>query len=161
MKHMLLAITLLAVPACLAAEDTAKPFQYNGSGYAYFDAGVCQHGYRLIGGGGGAEGFIWRGLALGADAGYHGFSDGLRFGLVSLDLGYHFVDRTKPKKIDPFVNFSVVGAAVHCGVCRAGHFGGGLNYWFKDRVGLRTEVRLNAIGGEEAIVTFHIGFSFR
>jgi len=163
MKRTILAMTLLAVPACLLAEEPEKPFRYNGSGYAYFNIGACQHGYRLSGGGGGGEAFLWRGLTVGGDAGYHQFTDGWGFGLLTLNLGYHFVDRKKPKKLAPFVNFSLLGGAVaEGGHSGAGYLGGGLNYWFKERIGLRSEVRLNVLAaGEEVVGAFYIGVSFR
>lgn len=156
-------MTLLAVPVCLLAEELERPFRYNGSGYTYFNIGACQHGYRLLGGGGGGEAFVWRGLTLGGDAGYHQFSDGWGFWLGSLDLGYHFVDRKKPKRVDPFVTFSLLGVAVaRGGATPGGHLGGGVTYWFKERVGLRTEARITVLPlAEEGIVAFHIGVSFR
>ena len=135
-------MTLLAVPAWVSAEDPEKPFRYNGSGYTYFNIGACQHGYRLLGGGGGGDGFLWRGLTVGADGGYHQFSDGWGFGLLTLNVGYHFVDRKKPKKVDPFVNLSLLGGAVGSqgGFGGGGYLGGGLNYWFKERIGDRKSV---------------------
>jgi hypothetical protein len=163
MKRTILALTLLALPALVSAEEPEKPFRYNGSGYAYFNIGACQHGYRLVGGGGGGEAFLWRGLTVGGDAGYHQFSDGWGFGLLTLNLGYHFVDRKKPKKVDPFVTLSLLGGAVGSqgGFAGGGYLGGGLNYWFKERIGLRTEVRLNVAATEEIVTAFYIGVSFR
>jgi hypothetical protein len=40
-------------------------------------------------------------------------------------------------------------------------FGGGLNLWFADRVGLHTDVRLAALGTEEGIFLFRVGVAFR
>jgi len=45
------------------------------------------------------------------------------------------------------------------------NFGGGLNYWFKERIGLRLEVRDNVLviasGGQIHFVGFRIGLAFR
>jgi hypothetical protein len=157
----------LVLAAALAAGLTAqqsspeKPFRYNGNAHLYFATGACQHGYAHVGAGGGGEGFLWRGLALGADLGYHRFVDDVGFGLMSLTVGYHFVDRKKPKKFDPFVNFTPLGAYIANGIGPAGSLGGGLNWWFKPRMALRTEVRFQALNGEEALTMFRIGLSFR
>ncbi|MFB3779143.1 MAG: hypothetical protein ACE141_16110 [Bryobacteraceae bacterium] len=161
MRAKVLGRVLLCLPVCLVAQEPAKPVRYNGNGYAYFNAGACQHGYRLVGVGGGGEFFLWRGLTLGGDIGHHRFSDGWGFSLATLDVGYHFVNRRQPKRIDPFVTFSALGVAVSEGITSAGHLGGGLNYWFKSRVGLHAEVRLTVVAAEEAITALHIGVSFR
>lgn len=143
-------------------QGSERAFRYDGDGHAYFATGVCQHGYKHVGVGGGAEGFVWRGLTLGGSAGYHYFVDDVGFGLASLDVGYHFTDRKQPKRVDPFVSFSPLGVAfAGGGVAGAGSIGGGINYWFKERLGLRTEVRFQAVGVEESLFMFRIGFNFR
>jgi hypothetical protein len=139
-----------------------KPFKYNGNGHVYFATGVCQHGYKHVGVGGGGEAFLWRGLVVGGSAGYHQFVDDGGFGLASLDIGYHFTDRKVPRRFDPFVNISPVGALITGnGFGGAASIGGGANYWFKERVGLRTEVRFQVLAVEEAVVFLRIGVNFR
>ena len=150
---------MMVMAGTLAGQE--KPFQYNGNGHVYFSSGVCQHGYKHIGAGGGGGAFLWRGLTLGGSAGYHQFVDDFGFGLASLDVGYHFTDRKRPKRFDPFVNLSPVGVVFASGAAGTGGVGGGVNYWFKERLGLRTEVRVQVIGVEESVVMFRIGVNFR
>jgi hypothetical protein len=156
-------VVMVALAAGLPAQqkNPDRPFQYSGNGHVYFAAGACQHGYKHVGIGGGGEGFVWRGLAIGGDLGYHYFVDDVGFGLMSLHIGYHFVDRKRPKRLDPFMNVTLLGAYLANGLGPAGSLGGGLNYWFRPRIGLRTEVRFQALGAEEALSMFRIGFSFR
>ena len=156
-------VLLAALATGLRAQQKSPegPFRYNGNGHVYFAAGACQHGYKHVGVGGGGEGFLWRGLALGADVGYHHFVDDIGFGLMSLHLGYHFADRKKPKGFDPVVNVTLLGAYLANGIGPAGSLGVVLNYWFKKRIGLRTEVRFQALNGEEALSVFRVGLSFR
>ncbi len=164
MRHTILASTFLAFSVAACAESTEKPFQYNGNGYTYFSAGACQHGYANIGGGGGGEGFLWRGLTIGGDLGYFNFpadySSG--YGVATVNVGYHFVDRKQPKKLDPYLDATVLGAAFRpgSGLAGAGHIGGGVNYWFKERMALQTGVQLQVVGGE-ALVAFRVGLAFR
>jgi hypothetical protein len=160
-KCLLLAAT--AAGLCSADEpETAAPKPYNGSSYVTFGAGTCQHQITNLSGGGGAEGFVWRGLSLGADAGYFRFQNGgVGFGIGNLDIGYHFVNRKRPGKVDPFVRGTVAGLAASTGgAAAAWGAGGGVNYWFKPRVAFRTEFRVHAIAGER-IAMGRIGFAFR
>lgn len=128
--------------------EPRKQFRYKGNGYLYFDTGACKHGYAIVGVGGGGEGFIWRGLTLGGDLSYNHFVDDAPFILGSLRFGYHFVDRSVPKKIDPFVNFSL------------GTIGGGAYYWFREKIGLRSEVRYFWLPCD-SLILFRIGIGFR
>jgi hypothetical protein len=61
-------------------------------------------------------------------------------GLASVTPAYHFISRESSRKIDPFVDGGISllfgrGGAV------AFHYGGGLNYWVRRRIGLRIEFR--------------------
>ena len=158
MKSLALVLVLAAAPAF--SEEPEKEFRYNGNGYGYFTAGGCQHGYALYGGGGGAEGLVWRGLIVGAEGGYQQFSDHWGFGTFLLDTGYHFVNRKRPQKVDPFVIGGLGIAAGNGGFAGAMTLGGGVIYWVKPRIGIRTEGRLNGAGGEGMFV-FRVGVSFR
>ncbi len=162
-KPAILITTILALSAVAGAQNTDKPFKYNGNGYTYFSAGACQHGYANLGGGGGGEGFVWRGLTLGGDVGYFKFPADYNngYGVATLNVGYHFVDRTRPKKLDPYLDFTVLGVAFKPGSSTgAGHLGGGVNYWFKERIGLHTGVQVQIVG-EDAVASFRVGLTFR
>ncbi len=160
MRVLAIAVLFAATPALLAG-DPQKPLRYNGNGYAYFTGGACQHGYPLAGGGVGAEGFLWRGITLGGETSYQTFSDGLQFGLGQLQGGYHLVNRNGRAKWDPFVTTGIgLGYNFSGGVTGAANLGGGATYWFKDRLGLRMEFRVQGVSSE-GIVTGRIGLSFR
>lgn len=158
MKPWLVSLVLLA-PAILRAAEV-EPFRYKGSGYGFFTAGACQHSYAIVGAGGGAEGFIWRGLTVGAEGGYQTFTEGGGWGVLYLPVGYHIVDRSKPGKWDPFVSFAV-GLFGGGGVGATAHFGGGATYWFRKRVGVRTEFRVHGFSVSEVTAQGRIGIAFR
>ena len=69
--------------------------------------------------------------------------------------------RSPKRKIDFFVNGSLAGLYFGAGYGAAGSLGGGLNYWFRERVGLRTEARFQVLASDEALAVFRVGLSFR
>lgn len=104
---MILVVVLLWVSPSLNAQSTSSSlsYRYHGNGYLFGAAGACQHGYGPFGGGGGAEGLVWKGLAVGVNAGVHTFTDGGSFGLVHPTVGWHFVNRNVRARNEFFVNF--------------------------------------------------------
>jgi hypothetical protein len=145
-----------------AADPQSQAFRYRGSGYGYFNVGACQHAYTIVGVGGGGEAFLWKGLTLGVEGGYQRFINDVGFGEAYVPVGYHFVDRDRPAKWDPFVSVAPLG--VYGGrnnINLAGHVGGGVTYWFKDRLGLRMEFRSHVFSGPEITAQARVGISFR
>jgi hypothetical protein len=164
MKHTIISLALMAVPGWLPAQDTPKPFRYNGNGFVFFSAGACIHRYLNLGGGGGGEGFLWRGLTLGGEVGYYRFPADRNpgYGLFSIGPGYHFVNRDTAAKWDPYLNVGLLGGAFMPGFFTgAGSLGGGVNYWFKQRMGLQTGVQVQVLNRSDAVIAFRIGLSFR
>lgn len=160
MKPWVVCFMFLA-PAILRAAES-EPLRYKGSGYGYFTAGACQHSYTIVGGGGGAEGFLWRGLTAGVEGGYQSFKDGGGWGTVYFPVGYHAVDRNKAAKWDPFVSFAVgvlVGGGGGAGA--TAHFGGGTTYWFRKRLGVRMEFRIHGYTADEVTFQGRAGITFR
>jgi hypothetical protein len=124
---------------------------------------VSLHGWSNVGVGGGAEGFLWHGLTVGLDAGYYQFpaEGNAGYGVLMLGPGYHFVNRKKPVKIDPYVSGAVLGIPIdRVGLARAGSLGGGVNYWFKERLGLQIGGQAQVVN-REMLVLFRIGLTFR
>jgi len=155
-------ICMLLLPGWLCGQEPVKPFRYDWNGHVAFVIGTCLHGYTLAGFGGGAEVFVWRGLAVGGDLGVQRFvAHDPFFGLYTAKVGYHFVDRGKIAGIDPFVNMLLGGASASGVTASTGGFNGGLNYWFGERMGLHTEARFQVIGYEEGLLAFRIGLAFR
>jgi hypothetical protein len=141
-------------------KQAAVDFDYTHSFHGTFGIGVCQHGVANISGGGGAEAFLRAGLTAGGDVSYQQFVGESGYGLATANAGYHFVDRTEPVRSDPFVSGGVGAAFARGDSVVAGSVGGGLNYWLKPRIGLRTEGRVY-LYESEAVFMFRIGLSFR
>lgn len=155
---------LLACAVALSAgAQEPGSYRYNGSGYVTYGMGICQHRVTNVSAGAGGEGFLWRGLTLGGDIGYYRFIERGRYaiGATTLNVGYNFANRSRAGRFDPFVNAGVLGLAFGAGgAARAMALGGGTNFWFKRRLGLRTEARLAGIAGE-VLVMFRVGLAFR
>ena len=94
---------------------------------------------------GGGEGRITDRFAVGGEAGVllpvtNQYA--VTTGLASVTPAFHFFSRKSQGKFDPFAGG---GVSILLGAGGAGglaiHYGGGMNYWFKPRVGFRCEVR--------------------
>lgn len=116
----------------------------------------------------GGEGFLYRGLGLGADVGYARCGPRILDSawIGSADASYHFGRHAK--WVDPFVfgGFSIFGPTqVGNGRGQPGaNIGGGMNLWFVKHAALRLELR-NYSGGSDYIgsqyISFRIGVTFR
>ena len=114
---VILALAAAMALAGPAAAQQSEPNRYHGSGYAIYGMGACQHGVMNVSFGVGGEGFVWRGLTLGGDAGYYRFVErgGSPIGVATVNVGYNFADRKRPGRFDPFVNVGLVGLAFTTG----------------------------------------------
>jgi hypothetical protein len=132
-------------------------------GYGFISPGVYigySENVATLHAGLGVETFLTRGLAAGAEAGVLGAIRGSDpLGLLSLDGSYHF---SRQRKIVPFLcaGYSLVGGD---GWRNLVNLGGGINWWFRDRHGLRLEFRdhIYADGSSRHLIGFRIGYSFR
>jgi hypothetical protein len=112
----------------------------------------------------GGEGLVYKGLGVGGEIGYLGATRHLNegFGVFSPNVSYHFLNATKSGKLAPFVTggYSLL---FRSGVGHAVNFGGGVNYWFKDRVGVRLEFRDHVVIYPDLghFFGFRIGLAFR
>jgi hypothetical protein len=138
--------------------------QHRAWGYVFAGAGgetgSGSTGLFTVGVGG--EGLVYKGLGLGAEVGYlapfRGASNGL--GILSTDVSYHFAQGSK--KLVPFVtggySLGFRGGATASG----GNFGGGVQYWMKDHLGLRLEFRDHVFSSDSPHqYQFRVGLSFR
>jgi hypothetical protein len=133
-----------------------------GLGYFFFAPGIrsCEReGTFHVGGGG--EVSLAKGLGVGAEIGYLSSwkSAGSGIGILSLDGVYQF---HRSRKTVPFV-LAGYSLGFRSGVAHALNFGGGVNYWFREKVGLRLEFR-DHIPTSEAychFLGFRLGLSFR
>ena len=178
MKKLIAATVLLLVLPTLARPQQADP-QDAWQGYAFLGAGTgaryCANGCGTIWHGGfGGEGFLYKGLGMGAELGYahwgpnnFGFNYNDAF-IVSGDFSYHFRRRAARGQVDPFV---VIGPSAYFPTsygrgAAVGNFGGGVNIWLARRAALRLEIRdyvnpfNNGWPGTHA-VSFRFGVTFR
>ena len=61
-------------------------------------------------------------------------------GLASVTPAFHFISRDSKRKFDPFEDGGL-SLLVGRGGAVAIHYGGGMNYWLRRRIGLRFEFR--------------------
>ena len=138
---------------------------HRAQGYAFFAPGaIVGDGYSLGTAhfGAGGEGLLYKGLGLGAEVGYitpwRNFKDGI--GMLSVNGSYHF---NRNGKLSPFVSGGY-SMAFRSGHVNLFNFGGGVNYWWHDRIGLRVEFRDHVYSEFSRATHFlggRIGFSFR
>ncbi len=161
--------TLLAIPMLLVISSFSAAGETPG-GYAYVVVGpvvVPQSAYTRWNGdfisvtGGGETRVIGR-FALGGEMGVlkpvtNQYA--VATGVASVSPAFHFVSKHSGSKVDPFVNggFSLLfGRGSGIGM----HYGGGVNYWVRRRVGLRFEFRHYLWSPESGELVHLVGFRF-
>jgi hypothetical protein len=143
----LIAIFIVLMPVLAHAQSTMQN-ELRGYGYVFAGPVVGPNGDTVsLHAGAGGEGIFRKGFGIGGEMGYVGqgiFDD--RSYLLSLNLSYHFLNASKSRRLVPFLTGGTTlfgGCNDSIGGCKTlgGNFGGGLTYWFKDRIGMRFEVR--------------------
>jgi len=172
MKRLVAAATLLAIMPALASAQS-KDHPSRGQGYFFFGLGptddvwLGQGVIKHVGFGG--EGFLYEGLAAGAELGYvHAAPYAADAWIASGDVSYHFRRRATRSGVDPFVLGGITGffpTSTGRGA-PAGNFGGGVNVWLTEHAALRLEVRdhVNTVGTDYPgphYVSFRFGVTFR
>ncbi len=138
---LLLCVAFLAPALVRGQEAQSKSV---GHGYAFFAPGAgttfscrsCTFGTLHLGGGG--EATLYKGLGIGAEAGYlvpmRDTSSGI--GLASLN-GVYIFRRKGQARLEPFITgggtVGFTGGGAFAGI----NFGGGVQYWMRKRIGLR------------------------
>lgn len=158
----LIFVILLVVLLPFAAAAQSK--ERRGQGYVFVAPGTTSEGGATLHIGGGGEGLVYKGLGVGGEIGYLGAAQNLSggIGVLSPNVSYHFRNASRSGKFVPFVTsgYSLLfpSDAVH-----AVNVGGGMNWWFKDRVGLRLELRDHIIPNSQSlhIIGLRIGLAFR
>jgi len=153
-------LTLLS--GSVLAQERNKPC---GNGFFFVAPGERHDtGSSTLGVGGGAEGYVYKGLGFGFDLGAintASTTDVRRWaGMMSLNAIYNFNIADK-SKISPFIigGVSIAGFDVPGGV----NFGGGFQYWFHEHIGLRVEFRDHIFTGMRShhYPQGRIGITFR
>jgi len=119
----------------------------------------------------GGEVFVYKGLGVGAEAGYAApnwsFNGNNGVGVVSMDASYHFFSKKNHRKIEPFV---VGGYNLYYGdrtdTQNGFNIGGGVNLWVAKHTALRLEVREQDLIRDfhspfTRFVAFRVGMTFR
>ena len=82
-------------------------------------------------------------------------------GLVSVTPAWHFISKRSKGRFDPFVDGGLSLLFARGGAGGAVHYGGGVNYWLRRRVGLRFEFRDHLWSPESGetvhLVDFRVG----
>jgi hypothetical protein len=156
-KLFIIILLMTSIPAAAFGQSRGER---RGWGYGFVGIGSTNSELLATAGGGG-ERLLYRGLGIGGEIGYlsttNSIGDGL--GIGSANLAYHF---NHSGKIAPFVTGGI-SAAFRSGVAAGGaNFGGGIQYWPKDHVGLRFEVRDHVFSSDSPhLFTFRVGVTFR
>jgi len=165
MRRRMFGLLFLALTPALAPGQTSD--QPRGQGYAFFAPGGISGGGATTGTlhfGGGVEALFYKGLGVGGELGYlapkRSFSNGI--GILSLNGSYHFRNSKPPRKAVPFVTGGY-SLGFRSGTQNLFNFGGGVNYWMRDHLGLRLEFRdhVNPRYGTAHYWEFRIGLAFR
>lgn len=173
MRQLIFVLFLLAaMSGVLAAQTPTPPAKSTNTanddrraqGYVFFGPGATSGSSTTwLNFGGGGEGFVKGGFAVGGEIGgftpASNFDEG--FGILSANAGYHFLKASRSGKVVPFASggYSLFFRnAAASGV----NFGGGVDYWFKERIGLRFEVRDHVIVQYDThYAGFRVGLTFR
>ena len=161
MRKIIVAVALLmAVQGVALAQTSADRRAW---GYVFGGAGGASGSgsTALFQVGGGGEGLFYKGLGMGAEVSYvapfREGGDGL--GIFSTDIVYHF---NRSSKLVPFVNGGYSLGFRNRARSHGGNFGGGVQYWMKDHVGLRLEFRDHGFSSDSPhLYEFRVGLSFR
>lgn len=134
-----IALCFLIAPVVTSAQSTQNPaIQDRAQGYLFF--GMNAASYAVYHTGGGVDFRVLKGLGINTELEAAGRpADGQ--GLFSIGPSYHFL-RNRKSKIEPFINGGYARPfAGYPGSLNLVNFGGGINYWFFKRAGLRVDFR--------------------
>jgi hypothetical protein len=155
-----LACVLVGFGLALPVVAQEEPSRVQGYGYFGVMGSDGTTFGKLLNPGVGAEVFAYKGLAASADIGYVGYYNNFRadgIGLFSPNVSYHFF---RSRTVVPFVTGGY-SLAFRNETANLGNYGGGLTYWFSNRVGLRMEGRDQRDASGYHISGLRVGISFR
>ena len=161
-------LTFLLFMAFIGAAFAQNPNTPLYNGYFFVGPGAatgdcCCSSATTMHIGGGVEGTLYKGLGAGIELGYLGPMEAMQdgIGMLSVDGAYYFRTKTSTKVV-PFVNAGYT-LAFREGVLNAINFGGGIQYWFHKRIGLRLEFRdhIAPMEPDTHLWNFRIGMALR
>jgi len=166
MNRILMAALLMALISC-AGVAQERSDEKKSSGYVFAAPGAVVTSGAAAGVlhfGAGGQGVLYKGLGMGAEIGYLSPNGSLAegIGLASVNGLYEFKQANTKRKVIPFVTAGY-SLAFRSGVFSAFNFGGGINYWVRQKLALRLEARDYVSPSEPNahLLTGRIGISFR
>lgn len=160
-------VVSLFVVGSAQTSNTTQSTKDGGHSYGYIFAapgGTSGGGGGTLHVGGGGEAVHKKGFGVGAELAYlmPFESAGQGLGTFSVNGSYHFLKSSKSEKLVPFVTAGYTGF-FRGGYANGVNFGGGVNYWFKPRVGFRVEFRDNVFvqEGSAHLLNVRFGLTFR
>jgi hypothetical protein len=168
MKHLaMFAFVLVVMAGSASAQEPQKngsTARYRWNSYLGWGASFFPDGSGRTAGnfGFGGEFLFMRGLGAGAEIAVVG-SENEAAGMASLNGVYHFVRSPfRCKGFVPFVTGGVTSASAGDGANAAGgNVGGGITWWFRERAGVRMEVRDYIFGSGSNFLSLRLGIAFR
>jgi hypothetical protein len=162
MRRWIWIVTLLVITPGLALAQASSERRWYGN--VFIAPGIATDGEGVaptLHIGVGVDRFVYRGFGIGAEIGYAGAAaaPGAGAGVASINGSYHF---RRADKLVPFVT-SGYSLLFHSGSLNAVNFGGGFNYWFRERLGFRLELRdhIATVDRSAHVFDLRIGLTFR
>jgi hypothetical protein len=154
---------LFSIAATNAVWGQSRDQAFDRRVWGYFfvgGGGTSEGGTAFLHVGGGGEGLLYKGFGVGGEIGsvtaVSNSSDTV--GLTSVNLTGHF---NRSGKVDPFVTGGA-SMAFRNGSAGGGNFGGGVQWWAKNHMGLRFEFRDYVFSSDTPhFYSFRVGISFR
>ena len=143
LRLILIAISLLMFAAAGKGQDFEMPRRI---GYVFVAPGRDSSGWKktTVHTGAGGHLLVSKGLGLNFETGFlfHPANMEARTTLTSFGASYHLFNQRSPRKIVPFVAAGYSYAANNTMPnMHMVNFGGGVDYWLREELGLRLEVR--------------------
>lgn len=143
MRRLILGILVLTLVPSLALAQGKE--NHNFQGYVFAAPGGVSFAGNTAAtfhAGIGGEGLVYKGLGLGGEIGYlfPTRQPGEGIGIASVNGSYHFTNEDRSRKVVPFVTAGY-SRAFGQGGANLINYGGGVNWWMRERLGLRLEVR--------------------
>jgi hypothetical protein len=157
-KLIILVLLAVTLPSAVAAQNK----EHHGQGYVFVAPTASSEGDYGLHFGVGGEGLVYKGLGVGGEIGYLGVAQDLSrgVGVFSPNVSYNF---WRSSKVSPFLTGGYSLIVGGDGVGNAVNVGGGLQWWFKNHIGMRFEVRDHVYPAAPGFRTvgIRIGLAFR
>jgi len=157
-KFLVVTFLVFLMPTLASAQEQSKA-----QGYAVFGPGDYRETTQLHFGGG-VETDLYKGLGFSLDAGYMANAKYLSSGLgIFSPNGRYAFRRSADSQLIPYITAGY-SLLFRNATINGFNYGGGIDYWFAKKVGLKVEFRdhiLTQFYDNPHIYQFRVGFSFR